>query len=152
MGTNDTARGASGARITEGEPLPLELVAPIYLQSALTSCPRCSELTTVHALIATDVIDLGESGKRPSYIFGINNPPSELLRAIAPQAPHMRLVKSKTHGGHYLANVCEHCGEVQGDFHLHMDQDGPFAGTPPPGHLGSVVLQQNILLAEASYS
>jgi hypothetical protein len=151
MGTKDTGRGASGARILEGEP-PLRLVAPIYLQSALTTCPKCLQLTTVHALVASDVVDLGESGKAPSYIFGINNPPSELLRAIAPRAPAMRLVESKIHGGHYLANVCEHCGEVQGDFHLHMDRDGPFARTPPPGQPGPVVLQQDLLLAEASYS
>lgn len=152
MATKDTGRGASDASITSGDPPPLRLVAPIYLQSALTSCPSCSELTVVHALVASDLVDLGEPVKAASYVFGITKPPPALLRAIAPHAPHMRLVESKTHGGDYLANVCQHCGEVQGDFHLHMDQDGPFVGRPPPGHFGIVVLQQDLLLAEASYS
>lgn len=151
MGTKDTRRGAPDAVITSGAPPALRLVAPIYLQSALTSCPQCSELTTVHAIVASAIVDLGESVQAPSYVFGINNPPPALLRAIAPHATQMRLVESSTHGGRYLANVCQHCGEVQGDFHLHMDQDGPFAGGPPPGHLGTVVSRQDLLLAEASY-
>jgi hypothetical protein len=34
---------------------------------------------------------------------------------------------SRTAGVEYLANTCEHCGRIQGDFFLFMESSGPFA-------------------------
>lgn len=31
-------------------------------------------------------------------------------------------------GDRYWANVCSHCGAVQGDWYLYMEPDGPFTG------------------------
>jgi hypothetical protein len=58
-----------------------------------------------------------------------------------PPDPRPRTVQlrySKTTESRYWANVCEHCGALQGDMFLHNEPDGPFFGigaVPPPDQL-----------------
>jgi len=141
----------SGFESETGEEPPIRLVGPLHLRSAAVACWNCARLTTVHALIASDVVDMGEPGNAPCYVYGIHSPPRALLDAIAPWASHFRLATYRT-GAHLLANHCEHCDALQPDYKLHADPDGPFHGEPPPGHFGPAVLDGDLQLDFAEYS
>lgn len=148
MSTKDTGWGSAGVGLEVDSAMMLR--GPIHLRAATSACPSCAELTRVHALIATDVVDLGESGERASYVYGVNGPPAALVEAIATLAPQFQLVLTGDEAR--LANLCEHCGSVQEDVELHEAPDGPFVGRPPAGHFGPVVLHEDLEVQEARYS
>lgn len=152
MGTKDSGWGQlSSFESDTGEDAPIRLVGPIRLHSATIACWACERLTTVHALIASDVVDLGQPGHAPCYVYGIHNPPRALVDALAALAPHFRLATSRP-GTHLLANHCQHCGALQPDYRLHAEPDGPFQGEPPPGFVGPAVLEADLQLEFAEYS
>jgi len=152
MGTKDSGWGQlSGFESETGEEAPIRLVGPLHLRSAVIACWNCERRTTVHALVASDVVDMGEPAHAPRYVYGIHQPPRALLEAIAPSAPHFRLAASRS-GTHLLANHCEHCGAMQPDYRLHAQADCPFQGEPPPGDFGPAVLEGDLELEFAEYS
>jgi hypothetical protein len=152
MGTKDSAWGPlSGFESETGEDPPIRLVGPLHLRAATVKCWHCGGCTAVHALIASDVVDMGQPGRAPCYVYGIHHPPQALLDAIAPRTPHFRLAASRT-GARLLANHCELCGALQPDYRLHAEPSCPFWGEPPPGEFGPAVLESDVGLEFAEYS
>jgi hypothetical protein len=127
-------------------------VAPIHLRTSTSTCWKCNKLTQVHAVVATDVVDLGESGQCRSYVSGISNPPVELMTALRFLAPNLRVDQPGDDGVLRLANHCSHCGAMQSDVYLFSEPGGPFFGRPPEGHLGAVLLDHDIQVDDASAS
>jgi hypothetical protein len=54
----------------------------------------------------------------------------EKSRPPEPVPDNVRLTFSKSIQESYWANVCEHCGAIQGDWFLFSEPDGPFFGEP----------------------
>ncbi|MDE2402035.1 MAG: hypothetical protein KGL90_10255 [Burkholderiales bacterium] len=130
----------------------MRLVAPIHLRTSTSTCWKCHSLTQVHALVATDVVDLGESGQCRTYVHGIASPPTELTSALRLLAPNLRVEQPGDDGVNRLTNHCPHCGALQSDVYLFAEPGGPFFGRPPEGHLGAVILEHDIQVDDASYS
>lgn len=142
----------NGSASTEpGFDAPLRLVGPIYLRTAMAACWKCHQVTRVHALIATEVVDMTGAGDGPCYVFGIFDPPQHLLNVLRERAPKMRLARWGG-AGHMLANHCEQCDALMPNYALHADPDGPFHGKPPVGHFGPVVHLGDLRLQFAEYS
>jgi hypothetical protein len=141
-----------GAAPTSDHDGPMRLVAPIHLRTSTSTCWKCAQLTQVHALVAADVVDLGESGQCRSYVYGISNPPAELTTSLHFLAPNLRVDQPGDDGVMRLTNHCSHCGALQSDVYLFSEPGGPFFGRPPEGHLGAVILDKDILVGDASSS
>lgn len=141
-----------GAAPLSGDDSPMRLVAPIHLRTSTSTCWKCSGLTQVHALVAADVVDLGESGQCRSYAYGIANPPQELSTKLHFLAPNLRVDQPSDDGVLRLTNHCSHCGALQSDVYLFSEPGGPFFGRPPEGHLGAVIVEHDIEVGDASYS
>lgn len=105
----------------------------------------------MHALVATDVIDMGEAGNRASFIYRLADPPAELLQALQSLAPKMRF-DPKSEINPYLTNHCEHCDTAQGESALFEEVDGPFTGRPPEGHFGPVIAMHDLKVGSVGYS
>ena len=111
------------------------LKAPIQLARAVTKCWKCHKPTTVVAIVAAQVLEF-EAGQlswefdEPSYVrdVGQHEMPAFLATVLARLAPLYRPRHSRTMGETTWANACEHCGMLQGGFHMHSEPDGPFFG------------------------
>lgn len=130
----------------------MRLMAPIHLCTSTSTCWKCAKLTQVHAVVAADVEDLGESGKCRTYVHGISNPPVELTAALHFLAPNLRVDHPSDDGILRLTNHCSHCGALQSDVYLFSEPGGPFFGRPPEGHLGAIILDHDLLVDDASYT
>lgn len=138
-----------------GEDLPgtaMRLIGPIHLRTAKAVCWHCEQVTSVHAFIASDIVDMGAQVKAPCYVYGITSPPRLLMLTAAEHAPRLRLALHRGKRSNYLSNHCEHCDAQQPDFRLYTEPDGPFAGAPPSGHFGPVVIMDDVPLEFAEYS
>jgi hypothetical protein len=115
----------------------LRLHGPVQLASADMDCWKCRKGTPVHALVAADVEEF-ESGEEPmrlespSFVYEIDPDalPAGLVTALARLAPNFKPTYSRTVRATSWANVCVHCGVLQGAFFLHGEPDGPFFGSP----------------------
>jgi hypothetical protein len=76
--------------------------------SAVIDCWKCNKKTTVYTW--------------PGQEAWQENPPPD------PKPATLKFIYSSTYGSKYWANVCQHCGRVQGDYFLYYDPDGPFWG------------------------
>lgn len=130
----------------------MRLVAPIHLRTSTSTCWKCSNLTQVHAVVASDVVDLGESGQCRTYVHGISNPSPQLTQALHFLAPNLRVDQPSDDGVLRLTNHCSHCGAMQSDVYLFAEPGAPFFGRPPEGHLGAVILEHDVMVDDASYS
>lgn len=130
----------------------LRLVAPIHMRTSTHSCWKCHALDQVHAVVAADVVDVGESGNARTYVYGITNPPPALMDALRLLAPNLRVDLPSNDGVARLTNHCSHCGALQSDVYLFTEPGGPFFGRPPEGHLGAIILDHDIVVDDASYS
>ncbi len=115
----------------------LVLHGPLRLASAKVECWKCNGPTTVFAIAAADVTDPNfedyeEQDNGGSFIsdIGEDDMPAVLAEPLAGLAPNYRPTYSHTMGATSWANVCEHCGSLQGAFYLHAEPDGPFFGSP----------------------
>ncbi|CAH0348385.1 hypothetical protein [Aquabacterium sp. CECT 9606] len=141
-----------GAAPKSADAASLRLVAPIHMRTSTATCWKCHALTQVHAVVAADVVDLGESGESRTYVYGISNPPTELTDALLLLAPNLRVDVPSDDGVSRLTNHCPHCGALQSDVYLFSEPGGPFFGRPPEGHLGAVILEHDVQVDDASYS
>lgn len=113
----------------------LVLKSPIFCAVNTRECYSCSELTTVIALASNNFycLDYDDNDNEkwfqedyfsffsmPTYING------EVTNMLNKLFPHYKIGYSKTVGGKYWANHCEHCGTLQGDFYLHSEPGGAF--------------------------
>ena len=130
----------------------MRLVAPLHLRTSTATCWKCHGLTQVHALVATDVVDLGESGQCRTYVHGIANPPEELTQTLHFLAPNLRVDEADADGELRLTNHCAHCGALQADVYLFDEPGAPFFGRPPEGHLGAEILGHDCVVDDARYS
>lgn len=145
-------QGASASVSATADNGTMRLVAPIHLRTSTSNCWKCGELNQVHALVATDVVDLGESGQCRTYVHGISDPPEELTTALHFLAPNLRVDQPSDDGVFRLTNHCSHCGALQSDVYLFSEEGAPFFGRPPEGHLGAVILDHDIRVGDANYS
>ena len=120
-----------------GGPLGLRLKGPLRLAMAQCKCWHCGRQTAVAAISAAAVEDLDDDSEfagvdAATYIFNIGegDMPTALAQALAPIAPRYTPVYSRTLDETTWANVCEHCGMLQGAFFMHSEPDGPFFGSP----------------------
>ena len=141
-----------GAAPIKGASVSLSLVAPIHLRTSTHTCWKCHGLHIVHAVVAADVVDVGESGNARTYVHGISNPPLALTDALRLLAPNLRVDLPSDDGVTRLTNHCSHCGALQSDVYLFTEPGGPFYGRPPEGHLGAIILDHNITVDDAAYS
>lgn len=115
----------------------VRLYGPLELATEETSCWKCHKPTPVHALLAADVEEF-ESGEEPTrveastfvYDLSPDSIPLEVKARLVTQAPNYKPTYSRTVGETSWANVCVHCGSLQGAFFLHSEPDGPFFGGP----------------------
>ena len=115
----------------------VRLHGPVQLASAETDCWKCKKATPVHALLAADLEDFEpvEEPMRveaPTFVYDLdpNALPAHVMRSIPRIAPNYKPTYSRTVGASSWANVCVHCGMLQGAFFLHSEPDGPFFGGP----------------------
>lgn len=109
-------------------------IAPIDLVSTKFECWKCKQLTLVSCLKVYDFDDgYGPRGgaenrdaDRRYCLTNIEKLPQVLVDALTAKNPNVRMAESRTTQSTYLANNCEHCGALQGDFFLHTEPDGPF--------------------------
>jgi hypothetical protein len=141
---------------TEG----LRLHGPLRLAFARADCWKCNKSTPVVALAAAGVEDLefeedDAEGADASFIhdIGEEDMPPVLIEALARLAPYYRPTYSRTLDGATWANVCEHCGALQGGFFMHNEPDGPFFGSPDDfdGELQELY-PGDVVVSDASYS
>lgn len=154
MSTPHSLKKNSGQGAAPGadEATALRLVSPIHMRTSTHTCWKCHALTQVHAVVAADVVDLGESGESRTYVYGISNPPVELTKALELLAPNLRVDLPGDDGVTRLTNHCPGCGALQSDVYLFSEPGGPFFGRPPEGHLGAIILEHDLLVDDASYS
>lgn len=138
----------------------LRLYGPIKLARATMECWKCKRETPVAALIASDLEDV-EDGKgqgkfgSTAYVYEVSEDgiPDSLKHTLRQLVSHYQPAYSRTTKLSQWANVCVHCGILQGPFYLHSEPDGPFfAG--PENFSGEVqeVYAGDLAVPDASYS
>lgn len=93
-------------------------------------CWTCAAVAFVSALWVPRFVERFDDGEELSipdaavlrYVESINFPAAQHISAVA---PWMVMATTKGSGTRYLANHCQACGAIQGDFHL-FGVDGPF--------------------------
>ncbi|WP_180845980.1 hypothetical protein [Stenotrophomonas maltophilia] len=93
-------------------------------------CWTCVAATSVSALWVPSFVERFDDDEELSvadaavlrFVESINLPAAQHISAAA---PWMLMATTKGSGTRYLANRCQACGAIQGDFHL-FGVDGPF--------------------------
>lgn len=93
-------------------------------------CWTCAAVVSVSALWVPNFVERFDDGEELSvedaavlrFVESINLPAAQHISAAA---PWMLMATTKGSGTRYLANRCQACGAIHGDFHL-FDVDGPF--------------------------
>ena len=138
----------------------VRLHGPVEAASAETDCWKCGKSTPVHALMAADIEEFvsGEEPlqtEAPSFVYdlGPDALPPLVKASLASTAPNYKPTYSRTMGETNWANVCVHCGSLQGAFYLHSEPDGPFFGGPEEFKGKRIVVSENGFdVDDASYS
>ncbi len=117
--------------MTVPEDLSSVILSPSF--AVLTSrheCWTCAAVVPVSALWVRSFVERFDDGEELSvedpavlrFVESINLPAAQHISAAA---PWMLMATTKGSGSRYLANRCQACGAIQGDFHL-FGVDGPF--------------------------
>ncbi len=115
----------------ESPELGSSILAPNF--AVLTTkheCWTCAAVVPVSALWVPNFVERFDDGEELSvedaavlrFVESINFPASQHISAVA---PWMVMATTKGSGTRYLANHCQACSVVQGDFQL-FGVDGPF--------------------------
>lgn len=110
----------------------LKVQAPVDLVMAETCCWKCKASTPVSSLRAQAATDCEGDTVEGVRITNAVELPQEWTKTIHDLNPNFRKAFSPTAAKSYLANHCNHCGALMGDFFLHMEPDGPFFGGAVP--------------------
>jgi len=106
----------------------------------------------VYAICADDLEDFedAEGGEpermeTPVFVYEIAPEalPDSVVAALAKAAPNYKPAFSRTVGDTSWANVCVHCGVLQGAFFLHNEPDGPFFGGPEEADVSRTLLSDD---------
>jgi hypothetical protein len=138
----------------------VRLHGPIELASIEISCWKCCTTTTVHALLAADVeeFEAGEESTRieaESFVYDLSpdSLPPAVKVLVGIRAPNYKPTYSRAVDATSWANVCVHCGMLQGAFFLHCEPDGPFFGSPEEFRgARAIIVEQGFDVDWASYS
>lgn len=105
--------------------------SPLYAAHTVTSCWKCHEEMPVLALIAPNVIapQVPEAERTVCILSFIEELPEAVLHFVRNRFPSFQFRYSKTTESRYYANTCPQCGVISGDWHLHIEPDGPFFPT-----------------------
>ncbi|HGM5443425.1 TPA: hypothetical protein ACKP0F_000139 [Stenotrophomonas maltophilia] len=93
-------------------------------------CWTCAAVVPVSALRVPNFVERFDDGEELSipdpavlrYVESLNLPAAQHITAAA---PWLLMATTRGSGTRYLANRCQACGAIQGDFHL-FGVDGPF--------------------------
>lgn len=138
----------------------VRLHGPVELASGKVVCWKCQQTTQVFALL-TAYLEEVEPGQEvecleaPAFIHDLSPRalPAAMRADLASKETNYRPTYSSAIKETCWANVCSHCGVLQGAFFLHSEPDGPFFGGPEE-YTGPRVLiaTQGFLVDGASYS
>jgi hypothetical protein len=99
-------------------------------------CHACAATTHVSCLLLPGLPEGEEDDRfypedpaRLQYITSLN---PEAMDAWQHRAPYIQFMESGTAGKRYLANACEHCNALQGDWFI-GEPDAPFFPTTKAG-------------------
>ncbi len=112
------------------EPSSIILSPNFAVLTTRHNCWTCREQVPISALWVPNFLEHFDDGEELSipdpavlrYVESINFPAAQHISAVA---PWMVMATTKGSGTRYLANHCQACGAIQGDFHL-FGVDGPF--------------------------
>lgn len=113
----------------------LILKAPYYLGLNKRDCWKCSEESTVISLYSDNFYQYDdEDDTEPAFervnskscIHYVDFIEPDIAIFIQKEFPFYKIGYSRMTDSEYWANHCEHCGVIQGDFHLHEEPDSAF--------------------------
>ena len=67
-----------------------------------------------------------EVHNNPLIVYNKKNLPTDILKIIQEKYPFHKSTYSYTVQDRYIANTCEYCSALQGDFYLYEEPDGAF--------------------------
>jgi len=94
--------------------------------TAKRRCWKCKKSTTVISIRLFNSIGRFEIDYKPKILYGVNDVPSTLLKKIQERFGFYKMIYNHTQKQKLIANTCEFCGSLQGDFYLYDEPDGPF--------------------------
>lgn len=109
--------------------------SPVLIALNSRECYRCTKNTAVISLASDNFYCLSDDGDENDKWFWADGfsffsmpifIEKEFANIISRLFPNYKIGYSKTIEGSYWANHCEHCGALQGDFHLHSEPGGAF--------------------------
>jgi len=138
----------------------MRLHGPVELASGEVRCWKCQKTTPVFALLTTDLEEVEPDQEvdrleAPAFLYDLSPGalPPAVKAELAKLAPNYRPTYSRSIGDTCWANVCSHCGVLQGAFFLHSEPDGPFFGGPEEYSGPKITLSARGFAVEgASYS
>jgi len=112
------------------EPSSVILSPSFGMLTTKNECWTCAAVVPVSALWVQSFVERFDDGEELSipdpavlkYVESLNLPATHHISAAA---PWMLMSTTQGSGTRYLANHCQACGAIQGDFHL-FGVDGPF--------------------------
>ena len=120
------------------QPKNLMVLYAVLLRSAVR-CWACRKATAVLSIGGFDEFE------QLRAITGVKAVSDDLDAQLKRDHPYFKLTHSKTTDTWSYANVCEHCGKLQGDFYLHNEPDGPFFGLGQTETTAEVIELEDIL-------
>lgn len=126
-----------------------KLVSPVYVVKSSCPCWKCDHISQVICIAANGFSD-HEMDLRDFVTFSNVTFMSEKLQSYINES--FKLYKpsySKTAGGVYYMNHCEHCGAKMGDFFMHNEPGGAFH--PVNKHEGEMITLIELPYAERCY-
>lgn len=104
----------------------------LYVVEAIRECWKCKKLTRVITFAVDEYFEFDSSG-----IYSYRNTSVRKLSSLSPFPESLLAFLifndynyqkkfSKSINQSYLANCCERCDALQGDFYLHNEPDSPF--------------------------
>ena len=117
--------------MTVPEDLSSVILSPSF--AVLTTehqCWTCAAVVPVSALRVPNFVERFDDGEElsvpdPAVLRCVESLNLPAARHISAVAPWMVMATTKGSGTPYIANHCQACGAIQGDFHL-FGVDGPF--------------------------
>ncbi len=105
-------------------------------------CWKCKKSTQIIALkFYRDSEVPNKEFENPIIMYGQKNLPQGILEVIQSKFPFYKSKYSHTIQSKYIANTCEYCSALQGDFYLHEEPDGAFFnafGLKPKYYIGLI--------------
>lgn len=96
---------------------------------AKRKCWKCKKDTRVISLKFYKSYDSIKVYNNPIIVYNEKNFPTNVLKIIQEKYPFYKSKYSYSVQDGYIANTCEYCSALQGDFYLYEEPDGAFFDT-----------------------